>query len=205
MPEFCRMCGLWRMVRSRMGRDVRLLAVAVTIGLVVAGGMAVTYWPSMHSDPVVYDSAQQRTIHAPGKADTEISQHFEQGVAWLNARDYENALRAFHSVLKLSPEMPEAHVNAGFALMGLKRYAAARDFFEGAVALRKNQINAYYGLALAASGVNDLQGANDAMSVYLHLSPANDLYRVKAQAAIEQWQARLKRPGQMRRPASGVK
>ena len=48
----------------------------------------------------------------------------------LHAKQYEHALHAFHRVLELDPAMPEAHVNAGFALLGMNsrpRRAALRE------------------------------------------------------------------------------
>ena len=97
-------------------------------------------------------------------------------------------MTAFHRVLELDPEMPEAHVNMGFALIGLGRYAAARDFFEGAMALRRDQVNAYYGLAVALDELHDRPGAIGAMRTYVHLSKPDDPYVRKAQAALWEWE-----------------
>jgi tetratricopeptide (TPR) repeat protein len=182
-------------------RDPRLPALALVVGLVIAGGMLIAYWPTLFGARAVDDSAQARAAHAREMTEAEISQRFEQGVAMLNAYDYDGALKAFHRVLELSPDMPEAHINAGFALLGLKRYAVARDFFKGALALRKDQVNAYYGLAVAASGMNDLPEAIEAMRIYLHLSPPDDPHRPKALAAVEAWQAQLSRGDATHQPA----
>jgi tetratricopeptide (TPR) repeat protein len=175
------------------GRDARPLAVALVAGLVIAGGLAIAYWPALFGSPPVGDGAEAHATHAREKTEAEIGQRFRQGVTMLNANDYNGALKAFHRVLELSPDMPEAHANAGFALLGLKRYAVARDFFEGAIALRKNQVNAYYGLAVARAGTDDLPGAIEAMRTYLHLSPPDDPHRPKALAATDAWQAQLSR------------
>ncbi len=166
---------------------MRLRALAFTVGLILAGGLAITYLP----DGLRTSVAENRTAHAREKAEAEIRQRFQQGVAMLNNKHYEQALKEFHRVLELAPDMPEAHVNAGFALAGLGRYAIARDFFDGALALRKDQINAYYGLAEALEGLNDLPGALGAMRTYLHLAPANDPYRRKAESAVWEWEAKV--------------
>jgi predicted Zn-dependent protease len=106
----------------------------------------------------------------------------------LHAKQYEHALTAFHRVLALDPAMPEAHVNAGFALLGMREPAAARRFFEGAIALRKDQLNAYYGLAVASEQLGDLPAARGAMRTYAHLAPKDDPFRRKAEAALWEWQ-----------------
>ncbi len=113
----------------------------------------------------------------------------------LDAKNYGQALAAFHRVLELSPEMPEAHVNAGFALIGLRRYSVAREFFEGALALRKDQVNAYYGLAEALEGLNDLPAALGAMRTYLHLAHQDDPYRRKAESAVWEWESEINKQG----------
>lgn len=169
-------------------RDQRLRALLITTALVVVGGFAIAYLPNTLRPTSVMDGSQdERAAHVREKTEAEIRQRFDQGVAMLQAKNYEHALTAFHRVLELSPNMPEAHVNAGFALIGLKRYGIARDFFEGALALRKTQLNAYYGLAEALEGMNDLPGALGAMRAYLHLAPADDPYRRKAEAAVWEW------------------
>jgi len=170
---------------------MRLRALALTVCLVVAGGLAITFLPDRLSTPVENAPKKIRAAHAREKAEAEIRQHFQQGVNMLNNKQYEQALKEFHRVIELAPDMPEAHVNAGFALIGLERFAVARDFFEGALALRKGQINAYYGLAEALEGLNDLPGALGAMRAYLHLAPANDPYRRKAEAAVWEWEAKV--------------
>ena len=170
--------------------DIRLRALVLTAGLVVAGGLSIAYLPDGLRTSAANAPEKVRAAHAREKAEAEIRQRFQQGVGMLNDKQYEQALKEFHRVLELAPNMPEAHVNAGFALIGSARFAVARDFFEGALALRKDQINAYYGLAEALEGLNDLPGALGAMRTYLHLAPANDPYRRKAESAVWEWEAK---------------
>ena len=138
--------------------------------------------------PARNQSVDAYAAHAQKKGSAEIQQRFEQGVMMLHARRYDDAVTAFHRVLRLDPDMPEANVNIGYALLGLERYTAARDFFESAIELRKDQINAYYGLAEALEGLHDLPGAIGAMRTYQHLAPAEDAYRQSAEAMIKTWQ-----------------
>lgn len=171
--------------------DVRMRALALTLIPIIAGGLAITYLPGWLNAQSASSGIEGHAIHAREKTSAEIKQRFQHGVESLNAKQYEQALSDFHRVLELSPGLPEAHVNSGFAMIGLKRYALARDFFEGALELRKNQVNAYYGLAEALEGLNDLPGAIGAMRTYLHLAPPDSSYRRRAESAIWEWEGKL--------------
>lgn len=181
-----------------VGKITTSVALLFTLGIAMTGGLAIKTLPntayisaSTHrTTPPV--TAENRANHAQAKLEEEIRQRFNQGVLMLHAKQYEHALTAFHRVLQLSPEMPEAHVNTGYAMMGLGRYSVARDFFEGAIALRSDQLNAYYGLAEALEAMNDLPGAIGAMRTYIHLSPDSDKFKRKAEAAVWEWEAKIK-------------
>ena len=118
----------------------------------------------------------------------EIERRFRQGVMMLHSGRHDYAVTAFHRVLELEPRLPEAHANMGFALLGLDRDTAARDFFQSAIELRPEQVNAYYGLALAWERVCDIAAARGAMRTYLHLTPGDDPYVRKARAALWEWE-----------------
>lgn len=182
---------------------MRWRTVTVTLVAIAAGGVII----SAVSDDAPFGrffSTVSAPVarHAPATdpARQEIHQRFQQGVVMLHAKQHEHAMTAFHRVLQLDPALPEAHANMGFALIGLERYAAARDFFESAVALRRDQVNAYYGLAVALEGLHDRQGAIGAMRTFVHLTPPDDPYLRKAQAALWEWEAErtAARPGQTR-------
>jgi tetratricopeptide (TPR) repeat protein len=181
------------MLLMKSAHDVRIRTLLVTGGLIIAGGLAISWLPEKFQTSVTKGQSEDRAVHALKKREEEINRRFEQGVALLNEKQYEPALKEFHRVIELSPTMPEAHVNAGFALLGQKRYDMARDFFEGAISLRKNQLNAYFGLAEAFAGLNDLQGALGTMRIYLHLSPPDDPYRSKAEVVMREWSEKIKK------------
>lgn len=126
--------------------------------------------------------------HARSQKRQEIRKRFEEGVVMLHAKQYDHAMTAFHRVLELDPKMPEAHVNLGFALLGLGNPKAAADFFDSATTLRPDQMNAYFGLGEALDALGDKQGALQAMETYLHRAPASDPFRTKAEAAV--WELR---------------
>jgi cytochrome c oxidase subunit I len=166
-------------------RDVRLQALVITLVLTVSTGVLIAYWPNELGTVTSNASA------APGKHKEEVARKFAEGVELLNARQYQAAASAMHRVLELAPEMPEAHVNMGFAMIGLQKHAIARDFFEAALNLRANQMNAYYGLAIALEATGDIEGAIGAMRTYTHLSDPNDPFVRKANAALWEWQEQI--------------
>lgn len=166
-------------------RDVRPWAIAATVLLIIVGGWLLEFLPD--SGPVPFSPRQ----HAVDKIRTDIETRFQQGVVMLHAKQYEHALTAFHRVMQLAPEMPEAYVNTGFALLGMQRYKEAGDFFESATQLRRSQVNAYYGLAVALESMGDLPGALGAMETYVHLTKVDDPFRPKAEAAIWEWRSTL--------------
>ncbi len=119
----------------------------------------------------------------------EISRRFEEAAVMLHAKRFEYALLALDRVLKLSPTMPEAHTNRGYALLGLDRPQAAQQAFERALALRAEQSNAYYGLAMALEERGDRAGALGAMRTFVHLTEPSDPFVRKARAALWEWQS----------------
>ena len=134
-----------------------------------------------------------RIEHQQQMQQRELQQRFEQSVVMLHARQYDHAITALHRVLQLAPRMPEAHVNMGYALVGLEKYDAARGFFEAAIELNPRQANAYYGLALTHEARQDYESALGAMRTYLHLSQAEDPHRTRARSALWEWEEKLGR------------
>jgi len=187
---------------SRAGarRDVRLAALALTVALTAGAGLLLAYWPQEIGTVAAAAPSPVRdpAAHAQQKRKELVEREFAEGVRLLSAKQYEEAASALHRVLELAPQMPEAHVNMGFAMIGVGKHAMARDFFEAAISLRTTQMNAYYGLALALEGIGDLEGALGAMRTYAHRIGSDDPFRGKADAAIAGWQARLGR----QRPAA---
>lgn len=154
------------------------------------GGIAVLLLalPLALSRPGVFLGETTGEEHARSKKREEIRRRFDEGVMMLHAKRYEHATTAFHRVLELDPKMPEAHVNLGFALLGLGKHKAAADFFDTATILRPDQMNAYFGLGEALDALGDKQGALQAMETYLHRAAAGDPFRTKAEAAV--WELR---------------
>ncbi len=167
----------------------RSKAALATAAAILVGGIVVMAIP--REKPSVA-AAAPAAVHPH---EDRIRTRFEQAVVMLHAKRYEHAITALHDVLRFRPEMPEAHVNMGFALVGVGRHAAARDFFESATVLRPTQANAYYGLAVALEGLEDVPGAVGAMRTFLHLAAPDDRHRRKAEAALWEWESAIAGPG----------
>jgi len=136
------------------------------------------------------------SAHAAAARKKEIARRFQEAVMMLHAKQYDYAIAALHRVIELAPRMPEAYVNMGFALLDLKKYKAAADFFNAAIEIRPYQGNAYWGLAVSLEGMNDLQGALGAMRTYIHLTssdPNSQDYVRRARSAVWEWEYSLKR------------
>ncbi|MBF0629270.1 MAG: tetratricopeptide repeat protein [Magnetococcales bacterium] len=174
----------WRMQAGRSGGLLALTALAVA-----AIAAVIEIWP--HPATVTTLSAPAAP---PQTEQTELQRRFEQGAVMLHAKEYEHAMTAFHWVLKQAPKLPEAHVNMGFALLGLGRAKAAEDFFRGAIELNPYRANAYYGLAQALEEQKDLRGALGAMRAFIHLTKAEDPFLPKARSALWEWENQLKTP-----------
>lgn len=135
----------------------------------------------------------QQTAQQDEVPQSELEMRFQQAVVMLHAGEYEHAVTALHRVLELSPRMPEAYANMGFALIGLERYKAARDFFQTATDIRPYQGNAYWGLAISLEKLGDLEGALGAMRTYIHLAQPDDHYVRRARSALWEWETALAR------------
>lgn len=175
----------WRRRRAESARrpDRRGRAVLATAaGTLFVGALLVVAGIGADSrSPTTDEHGQQAQVRV----------RFNQGVVMLHAKQYEHALAAFHHLLRLAPEMPEAHVNMGFALLGLQRHKEAADFFASAIELRKEQMNAYYGLAMALDALGDRPGAMGAMRTYAHRAPEDEPFRRRALAALWEWETQL--------------
>ena len=185
-----------RMPHVNRRRDRRLIGIALTVAAVLLGGAWLAFIEPIHAPlaiaPASVDAHKDPDAHSLAATQAEVRLRFDAAVLMLHAKQYEPAAAALHRVLELAPKMPEAHVNMGFAMLGLQRPAVARDFFEGATGLKANQANAYYGLALAHEAGGDLEPALGAMRTYLHLARAEDEAHLRrARAALWEWEAKL--------------
>jgi tetratricopeptide (TPR) repeat protein len=167
------------------GNRTTLASAILIVALLLVAGL-VKWW---NTEPAFVS----RLEHQRQMQQAELKKRFEQAVVMLHAKQYDHAITALHRVLEIAPRMPEAHVNMGYALVGLQQHAAARGFFEAAVDINPRQANAYYGLALAAEAQKDYAMALGAMRTYLHFAPAADPHTARARAALWEWEDKLGR------------
>ncbi len=122
-----------------------------------------------------------------------VDERFEQALMMYHAKRYEYAIKALDRVIELAPNMAEAYLNKGYALLSLERYDEAQHYFNIATEMRPYLANAYWGLALTAEQMGELEVALGAMRTYIHLSPPNDPLLRKARSALWEWESSLKR------------
>lgn len=165
-------------------RDRRVIGVALTIAAVLIGGLWIAVLEPTHPP--------EPEVAAAGEPQGELARSFDAAVMLLHARRFDDAQVLLHRVIEIAPALPEAHINLGFALLGLQRAEPALRAFERAIALRPDQANAYYGLALAQELRGDLELALGAMRTYLHLARTeSESHLRRARAALWEWEAQL--------------
>lgn len=177
----------------RRPRDRRRLGAVLTLALVLLGG---AWLAGERGTGGMSGNGGTGATGAPPHA-SELQRQFDGAVQLLQTGQHAQAVRALHRVLVQAPTLVEAHVNMGYALLGLARPADARAFFDSATALQPAQANAYYGLALAWEAEGDLAMAMGAMRSYLHLARTERPEHLRrARAALWEWE-------QQREQASG--
>ena len=162
------------------------------LAIMVAAIMVLARAPDYIYDPARVPFSSRHSEHI-GVAQDELTQRFEQAVMMLHAQKYDYAITALHRVIQLSPRMPEAYVNMGYALLGMKRYHAAYDFFKTATDLNPYQANAYWGMAVALENGGDLKGALGAMRIFIHLAEPGNPFVRRARSALWEWGNQLER------------
>jgi len=128
---------------------------------------------------------------ADSPAQALVRTRFDQAIVMLHARRYEFAVAALEQVLEHQPDMPEAHVNMGYARLGAGDVVGAAEHFGRAIDLRPAQANAYYGLAEALEANGDLPAAVGAMRTFIHLTDSQDPFLPRARAALWEWRQRM--------------
>lgn len=180
-------------VMDRAGVATTLLLLAMMVAMVAGFANRPQFEYKRPVAERMADAATDPKGHAQQYRDKQLDERFQQAVAMLHAKQYDFAIKALHRVIELAPNMPEAYVNMGFALIGKESYKAAADFFNSAIEIKPYQANAYWGLAISLEQQGDLEGALGAMRTFIHLSPPNDPFVRKARSALWEWDSTLKR------------
>ncbi|MBK7532539.1 tetratricopeptide repeat protein [Piscinibacter sp.] len=161
-------------------RDRRWLGLVLTAVVVLLGGAWFAWLEPTHP------------AESPVQEAGELRRRFDAAVLLLHSRQFSDAQASLQRVIELAPQLPEAHANMGFALLGLQQAEPARGAFERAIALKADQANAYYGLALAHEAGGDLELALGAMRSYLHLARSeSEAHLRRARAAVWEWETQI--------------
>ncbi len=167
-------------MRAAARRDRRWLGLVLTAAVVLLGGAWFARLEPTHP------------AAPPAQEGGELRRHFDAAVLLLHSRQYRDAQASLQRVLEIAPQLTEAHANMGFALLGLQQAEPARAAFERAIALKPDQANAYYGLALAHEAGGELELALGAMRSYLHLARSeSEAHLRRARAAVWEWESQL--------------
>lgn len=125
-----------------------------------------------------------------------VGENLRQARAMLDAKSYDEAIRALNRVMLLQPDNAEAHTRMGLALIGRQQYPQAHAFLMHAIDLDPYQADAYFGIAIVQEAAGNLEGAIGGMRNFLHVTEDPDPGRLQvaqARSAIWEWEARLGR------------
>ena len=177
--------------------DKRRTIIPLAVGLTLLGGALLSVYLSRDSIETVNAKAVS-SADAHEFLEDEQARHahqsFQQGVAMLQAGQFDYAITALHEVLAIYPALPEAHVNMGYALLGAGDPEAAADFFNSATDLCPSLHNAYYGLALAERDNGNDKAALAAMQAYAHLAAEDERHLPRAKEIM--WELQEKTRGE---------
>jgi len=91
----------------------------------------------------------KKAIALATKDDSKIVANYNMGNAYFDLRDYQNAVDAYRSSLKVDETLSKIHNNLGLALIGLKRTSEAAAEFKRAVELKPTYAESQYNLGVA--------------------------------------------------------
>jgi tetratricopeptide (TPR) repeat protein len=95
-----------------------------------------------------------------------------RGTLYLKRKAYEDGLKDFDAAVKLGPDIGEAHVNRGAALVGLRRFAEARAELDRGLELHPSEPEkAYFNRATARELLGDVAGAYADYTKAVELAP----------------------------------
>lgn len=197
---------------------ISLLALLVTLGylvkLIPGRGIEANTQPAGAAAPATAERAtladlpqqetpvrQAREKEAANDSNTdtgkaELDRALKRAAALVEAKKYDDAIRALNQVRPLAGDSAQAYLLLGLALQGKGEPAAARDFISKAIDLDPGNAQAYFQHATASESLGDLESALGGMRTFLHLVKNRDPYRLQvaqARSAIWEWESTLGR------------
>lgn len=114
----------------------------------------------------VCPSAQaQKKAKVPDKA----FERLQQGLTYVNQKQYENALKEFTRAIEIHPQYATAYANRGLVYMQQKKYNKALDDLNKAVKLDPDNKMIHYNLTAYYSQQKQLDRALDSLDMALKL------------------------------------
>jgi tetratricopeptide (TPR) repeat protein len=104
----------------------------------------------------------------------EFRELIRQGNALLSAYQYDEALEAFQTALKLRPKEPSVHFKIGRLFLQKGDYKNAHTAFRNTLNLNPEAIEAYYEMARIAQATQKLDQAYQALDKALSISPDHE-------------------------------
>lgn len=198
--------------RPQRRRDLRLLAVIIVAAGIAVLGYMVTLLPAQQLPSATANSSESRRsaafdglVDEPGAAaaaiegalpDAGAQRHFAEARRQLSEGNYDQAIEGLTRVRAEVQHLPESYLLVGLALLGKQDYETASDFFAAVIERDPTIAESYFGFAVAAEGLGDLDQALGGMRTFLHLQTESDPYRLRvaqARSAIWEWEAKLGR------------
>lgn len=98
--------------------------------------------------------------------------HLNRGTMFMTVMNWGSALADFEEAIALEPTLPEAYVNHGGAMVGLRRFKEAEaEITKGLAMMPEEPEKAYGNRALARWSMDDLKGAYDDFKMAQMLKP----------------------------------
>jgi len=142
----------------------RLSAVIVlTVGLVLGGA----FLPGSESE--LAQAAQTKSRAPEAGPPVEAMLNLQQGMNYLRARDFDNAIQEFTIAIRKYPNFDVAYSNRSVAYMQQQKFNKAMDDLQKAVEINPNNPTVHYNFTALYSLQNQLDRSLDSLDKTLEL------------------------------------
>lgn len=121
---------------------------------------------------IAFASPAHAQKEAEQNANTETHGAFNAGVAALNSKNYDEALKQFTLAAERRPTLPAIFNRLGETFMAAQKYDDAADAYKKATELKGDEADYFYGLGIAASRAARFDEGKAAIQKAAALDPA---------------------------------
>ena len=143
------------------------------------------------------DPAGKEAEFVSGNAgDADAKMRLTEVRKMIEAGEHERAMNTLNEIRRDVQKLPDAYFLMGLALFGKSDFETARDFFHAAIERAPGWDEPYFGYAMAAEELGDLEDAIGGMRSFLHMQKNPDPFRLRvaqARSAIWEWESKLGR------------